>query len=114
MSGAVSALAVYDTLAPGQANHWVLRSIGGEWLSAVVRGWVFEVTWGPAEGHDGFVLDADGPAVTVDVVMSAKLDAHLHEIDAFQGPGYERRLVPVVGDSGDLIDAWIYLALTEG
>jgi gamma-glutamylcyclotransferase (GGCT)/AIG2-like uncharacterized protein YtfP len=33
-------LAVYGSLAPGQANHHQLAGLAGEWRSGVVRGWL--------------------------------------------------------------------------
>lgn len=108
-----TALAVYGTLAPGEANHWVVRGIKGIWSEGAVQGYTFEITWGPVEGYPGFIADPDGNAVTVQVLESEELDKHWHTIDDFEGDGYERRVLPVAMADGRTIDAWIYIALTD-
>ena len=90
-----TALAVYGTLAPGETNHWVLRSIKGVWSEGTVRGYAFEITWGPVEGYPGFTADADGHEVPVQVLESDELHRHWHTIDDFEGDGYERQILPV-------------------
>jgi gamma-glutamylcyclotransferase (GGCT)/AIG2-like uncharacterized protein YtfP len=107
------ALAVYGTLAPGEPNHWVVSRIAGEWIQGTVRGYVFEVSWGPAEGYDGFLPDPDGHEVEVWVLQSAQLERSWRDIDDFEGQGYERRSIPVALASGQELDAQIYVALTE-
>lgn len=109
----VTALAVYGSLRPGEPNHWVVRSIPGEWRQGTVRGWTFEITWGPAEGYDGFLPDDDGSVSEVDVLISDALSKRWREIDDFEGPGYERRMIEVTLDDATTIDAEIYVALTE-
>lgn len=108
-----TALAVYGTLAPGEENHWVLARIEGDWVSGTVRGWRFEIGWGPAEGYPGFVPDVDGQTVPVQVLVSEKLDSHWHEIDEFEGPGYERQTIEVTLASGDVRAAHIYVTLAD-
>lgn len=109
----MTALAVYGSLAPGESNHWVISRIAGDWFDATVNGYVFEVTWGPADGYEGFVPDAEGPAVPVAVLVSSQLDGRWREIDDFEGQGYERRVMAVRLADGQIIDANIYVALTE-
>lgn len=108
-----TALAVYGSLRPGEANHWVVSRIPGEWVAGSVRGWAFEITWGPAEGYDGFVPDADGADTPVDVLLSEALPNRWREIDDFEGSGYERRAIEVQLADGRVVDASIYVALTE-
>jgi gamma-glutamylcyclotransferase (GGCT)/AIG2-like uncharacterized protein YtfP len=107
------ALAVYGTLAPGESNHWVVSRIAGDWVDGVINGYVFEITWGPAEGYEGFVPDAEGPEVQVAVLLSEQLERSWREIDDFEGQGYERRRLPVRLADGRTIEANIYVALTE-
>ena len=107
------ALAVYGTLAPGESNHWVVRSIGGEWVPGRVRGYQFEITWGPADGYAGFLPEPDGNDVAVMVLVSEQLDKNWHTIDDFEGDGYRREVIAVTLDDGTSIDAWIYVALTD-
>jgi gamma-glutamylcyclotransferase (GGCT)/AIG2-like uncharacterized protein YtfP len=110
---ATTALAVYGSLAPGEPNHWVLSRIKGDWVRGQVQGYVFELTWGPAEGYLGFIADADGQPVGVDVLLSDELDKKWREIDDFEGEGYVRTIMPVTLASGETIDAHIYVALTD-
>ena len=109
----VAALAVYGLLAPGEKNHWVVRSIEGEWNPGVVRGFEFDVTWGPAEGYEGFLPDESGNDVAVMVLESDHLDKNFRSVDDFQGEGFVRQIVPVTLADGTIIHAWIYVALTD-
>ena len=109
----VNVLAVYGSLAPGESNHWVVSRISGEWVGGSVRGYVFDLTWGPADGYLGFVPDADGVDVRLAILISPDLSKKWREIDEFEGPGYERRVLPVLLDDGREIDAHIYVALTD-
>ena len=108
-----TALAVYGTLAPGQVNHWVVSRIAGEWRTGTVQGWTFEITWGPAEGYDGFVPDDEGSDVAVHLLESEALPRHWREIDDFEGPGYRRVPIEVRLDDGSTVEASIYESLTE-
>jgi len=107
------ALAVYGSLAPGESNHWVVSRIRGEWVEGAVLGHVFEITWGPAEGYQGFIPDPEGSNVAVAVLVADELDAKWREIDDFEGPGYERVLIEVSIGGGQTRLAHIYVALTD-
>lgn len=109
----IEALAVYGTLGPGEVNHWLVKPIKGTWCEGTVQGYVFDITWGPADGYPGFVPDDDGHTVTVSVIRSDELAKHLSNIDDFEGDGYERKPIAVTLDDGTTIDAWIYIALTD-
>ncbi len=111
--GVSAALAVYGSLAPGEPNHWVVSRIEGEWVQGTVHGYVFEVTWGPADGYQGFIADPQGSAVEVSVLRSTQLEKKWREIDEFEGPGYDRLPIPVWLDDGTIIEADIYIARTE-
>ena len=104
----MSALATYGTLMPGAENHWLVRTIAGEWDTGTVRGWAYPIGFGPAEGHPGITLDAAGGTVKVAVLRSDSLEKHWHEIDEFEGAGYRRVECDVTLDSGETIRAWIY------
>ena len=108
-----TALAVYGSLAPGESDHWVVSRIAGDWIDGVIHGYTFDLTWGPAEGYEGFVPDPDGPEMPVAVLLSTQLDSRWREIDDFEGQGYERRVLPVELEDGRTVDAHIYVALTE-
>ena len=110
---AIDRLAVYGSLAPGESNHWVISRISGEWTTGTVRGYEFDITWGPADGYQGFIPDADGNDVAVSVLVSNDLERHWREIDEFEGPGYERRMIAVSSPSALPVQAHIYVALTD-
>lgn len=108
-----TALAVYGSLAPGESNHWVVSRIAGDWVSGTIRGYTFDVTWGPADGYEGFLPDPNGGQVELAVLLSDQLEQKWREIDDFEGLGYERRLLPVQLSDGRTVDAHIYVALTD-
>lgn len=101
-------LATYGTLMPGEANHWVVRNIVGQWTTGTVCGWAYPVGFGPAEGYPGITLDPAGGPVPVAVLTSDRLDRHLRDIDEFEGPGHRRIECDVALESGEHIRAWIY------
>ena len=106
-------IAFYGTLRQGAENHYEVRSIPGVWHVATVRGWVYDITWGPADGYPGISLDPDAPVVEVDVLVSDDLEKHLQRLDDFEGPGYRRVEVDVTLDDGTSAPAWIYEADPE-
>lgn len=108
-----TALAVYGSLVPGEANHWVVSRISGDWVTGTTRGYTFDITWGPADGYEGFLPDPDGGEVELSVLLSTELDKKWREIDDFEGNGYERRQLPVQLADGTVVDAHIYVALTD-
>lgn len=110
-TGGDEALAVYGTLQPGEPNHWVLRSIPGTWLAGTVRGWRYEITWGPASGYPGLTLDNAGVDIDVAILVSQALPRHWHEVDEFEGDGYQRVQAQVIYDDGQVGKAWIYETL---
>lgn len=106
-------MAFYGTLRPGGENHYEVRSIAGTWHRATVRGWVYDITWGPADGYPGITLDAGAPPTDVDVLDSDELENHLRRLDDFEGPGYRRIEVDVTLEDGSQTTAWIYEADPE-
>jgi gamma-glutamylcyclotransferase (GGCT)/AIG2-like uncharacterized protein YtfP len=102
-----SRLAVYGSLAPGRPNHHHLAPLGGTWTSGVVRGRLVAEGWGAKIGFAGLMLDADGKAITVQVLESEALEAHWARLDAFEGAGYRRVSVAVETEAGP-VEAWIY------
>jgi gamma-glutamylcyclotransferase (GGCT)/AIG2-like uncharacterized protein YtfP len=98
--GARNRLAVYGSLAPGQANHHVLAGLRGEWRDGTVRGDLHPVGWGMTFGFPALAWRADGPVVPVKLFESFDLPAHWRRLDAFEGNAYRRVVVPVkIGDS---------------
>lgn len=89
-------LAVYGTLAPGRSNHHVVAPLGGEWTRGIVEGDLSPDGWGATLGYPALRPRAGGPAVQVHVLTSPALVAAWPSLDAFEGPGYRRVLVPVL------------------
>lgn len=108
-----NALATYGSLRPGESNHWVVSRLRGDWVTATVTGWVFEIGWGPAEGWLGFIADPSAPVVTLHVLQSNDLAKRWQEIDDFEGEGYRRRIIEVTLSDGSTIPAQIYEALED-
>lgn len=98
-----SRLAVYGTLAPGEANHAVVSSLRGTWARGTVRGHFHEVGWGMTHGFPALVWDPDGPEVHVQVLESPDLAGTWPRLDAFEGAAYRRQIVPVKVSSGRLL-----------
>lgn len=98
---------------PGGENHWVVSKIRGEWTSGTVRGWVFEIGWGPAEGWLGFIPDPEGQDVRVHVLLADALSKHWSQIDDFEGDGYRRVEIDVTIEDGSTRRAQIYEALPD-
>lgn len=107
-------LATCGTLMPGKPNHHERSALEGSWLDGTVRGNVLNDGWGAALGYPGLILDEHGPDVQVPdvqakVLESADLPAHWPRLDAFEGPGYRRVVVPV-RTAEELLDACILCA----
>ena len=106
-------LALYGILRPGGSHYYEVRSIPGTWTTGTVRGWTYEITWGPAEGYDGLTLSPDGPPIDVDILESDELDRHLARLDDFEGPGYRRVTAAASLANGSLVDVEIFEADPE-
>lgn len=104
-----SALFVYGTLAPGRPNEHVLTDVPGTWEPATVRGELLERGCGATAGFPSLVLRGDGPQVKGFLFTSAALSRHWAGLDEFEGPGYQRVLTSVTRESGDRVDAWVYV-----
>src|SRR5215211_238211 len=92
-----STLVVYGTLAPGRPNHHVLAPLGGGWTDGMIEGDLIPLGWGAALGFPGFRPRVGGEAVAVRVLSAPSLATAWPALDRFEGPGYERILVPVFG-----------------
>src|ERR687897_236453 len=93
--GSSHTLAVYGTLAPGQPNHHVLAPLGGEWTDGLIEGDLLPLGWGAELGYPGFRPRVGGDAVAVQVLIASSLATALPTLDRFEGPEYQRILVPV-------------------
>jgi gamma-glutamylcyclotransferase (GGCT)/AIG2-like uncharacterized protein YtfP len=88
-------LAVYGTLAPGQPNHHIVAPLGGEWTEGLIEGDLLPVGWGAALGYPGFRPRVGGTAVAVRVLTAPLMATAWPTLDRFEGPEYQRILVPV-------------------
>jgi gamma-glutamylcyclotransferase (GGCT)/AIG2-like uncharacterized protein YtfP len=109
----VRSLAVYGTLAPGQANHHQLEALAGRWSAGFVHGHLHHAGWGAALGFPGLVLDDDGAQLPVQLFESEDLSAHWGRLDAFEGDGYRRVVTTVHTSDGD-VDAFVYVLAPHG
>ena len=94
--GTSHTLAVYGTLVPGGPNHHVVAPLGGEWTDGLIEGDLLPVGWGADLGYPGFRPRVGGDAVAVRVLTAPSLATAWPDLDRFEGPGYERILVPVL------------------
>jgi gamma-glutamylcyclotransferase (GGCT)/AIG2-like uncharacterized protein YtfP len=88
-------LAVYGTLAPGQPNHHVVAPLGGEWTDGLIEGDLLPEGWAADLGYPRFRPRVGGSAVSVQVLTAPSLATAWPNLDRFEGPGYQRILVPV-------------------
>lgn len=96
-------LAVYGTLAPGQVNHGEVVDLRSEWRPGFVRGELAPEGWGTTYGFPAFRWNPEAPPVPVQVLVSPDLPRHWPRLDAFEGPGYHRILVPVEDEEAALV-----------
>lgn len=94
----------YGTLRPGQRNHHRLRGVAGKWRPCTIYGSVRTTKEIPY-----FRWRPLGRAVDAEVLESDKLSTKWRELDAFEGPGYRRTLVPAkLRGEGRWIVGWVY------
>ena len=51
-----------------------------------------EAGWGAAMGYPGLILDDATDEIAVQILTSHDLPDHWARLDAFEGPGYRRRV----------------------
>ena len=95
-------LAVYGSLAPGEANASVLGALNGSWQPGTVRGILHQEGWGWTEGFPGLRLAAEGGFVRVMLFHSPDLPAHWGRIDEFEGEQYRRCVTTVTSGGVDV------------
>lgn len=94
-SGHTQRLAVYGTLAPGGTNASQLASLGGRWEEGTARGRL-----SLRDGLHSFRWEYPGDDVAVNVICSPALRRYFPVLDKFEGPRYQRSLVPIRQASG--------------
>lgn len=98
-------LAAYGSLRPGELHHDLVGQLPGKWWPATTTGRI-----GESEGYPVLHWDVRGPLVNLMVLESNELLSHWAELDAFEGEGYLRSLLPVETGEGRLVVASCYLA----
>jgi gamma-glutamylcyclotransferase (GGCT)/AIG2-like uncharacterized protein YtfP len=102
-------LVVYGSLAPGRSNHGQLQDLPGQWYSGCsVRGELADRGWSAGLGFPTLRWSPLGPAVIVDMFVSEELPPHWARLDEFEGPDYQRIVVPVFGGAGIVAVANLY------
>ena len=95
-------LIVYGSLAPGGMYHGLVADLPGTWEEIVIRGRL-----GAYWGFKTFQFDAAGPEHPAWLLTSAALPEKFPELDAFEGEGYRRTIIPA-GVGGREVMAHIY------
>lgn len=88
-------LAVYGTLAPGRQNYHIVEPLGGDWSEGVIEGDLQQTGWGATLGYPAFRPKAGGTALRIKLLKSPLLPSEWKHVDGFEGPDYQRVLVPV-------------------
>ncbi len=97
-------LAVYGSLAPGESNSRQLDGLSGSWVDGTVHGELHDRGWGARLGFPAMRWDPAAPrTVDVKLFISDGLPGHWPRLDAFEGDGYQRILVPVRESSRQLV-----------
>lgn len=73
-----------------------------------MRGRLVDRGWGARQGFPGLVPRPDGGRIRVHVLCSPDLPAHWARLDRFEGPEYERVVVPVEYPGGGTRLAYVY------
>ena len=104
-----SLLAVYGTLAPGEANEWVLQPLQGRWMAGYVCGQrLAPGSWGGGIEYPGMRWVPEGDRFAVKLFSSVDLPNDWERLDEFEGENYLRILVPVERGDGTVAIANIY------
>jgi gamma-glutamylcyclotransferase (GGCT)/AIG2-like uncharacterized protein YtfP len=103
--GAEHRLVAYGTLCPGRSNHDQLAEVTGSWQPALVTGRQTE------RDYPVFTYDPTAGPVDMWLLMSTALAAAWPRLDAFEGTGYRRILVPARLFDGSILAAFLYEAV---
>ncbi|MEB3767976.1 gamma-glutamylcyclotransferase family protein [Acinetobacter sp. MD2] len=102
-------LFAYGTLRPHQPNAHVLEKVEGTWQTGYVNGVVHTLDWGPDVGLPALVLDSLSPKIEGMVLSSDALAENLEMLDEFEGFQYQRVKTVVELETGESIQAWVYV-----
>ncbi|MFZ5448242.1 MAG: gamma-glutamylcyclotransferase [Thermodesulfobacteriota bacterium] len=97
-------LIVYGSLAPGEANHFLVTGLVGEWRRCHIRGHM-----GRYRGFKSFRYDCNGPEHPAWLLESIELPRFLTDLDDFEGEEYQRIVIPAKVDG-----RWVMAQVYEG
>jgi gamma-glutamylcyclotransferase (GGCT)/AIG2-like uncharacterized protein YtfP len=97
-------LIVYGSLAPGEANHFLLTGLRGEWCRCHIRGYL-----GHYRGFKSFRYDPRWPEHLAWLLESAELPRLIPDLDDFEGEEYERSIIPA-----EVGTRWVMAQIYEG
>jgi gamma-glutamylcyclotransferase (GGCT)/AIG2-like uncharacterized protein YtfP len=97
-------LIVYGSLAPGEANHFLVTGLSGEWYRCQIKGHM-----GQYRGFKSFRHDLKGPEHAAWLLVSPELPRIIAGLDDFEGEEYERRVIPA-----RLGERWVMAQVYEG
>jgi gamma-glutamylcyclotransferase (GGCT)/AIG2-like uncharacterized protein YtfP len=98
--GASERLIAYGSLAPGRVNHRLVSHLTGTWRAGWIRGTLQASGWGAGLGYPAYRWIPDGERVPAHLLHSPDLPGHWAALDEFEGPDYERILVPFYDETG--------------
>ena len=106
-------LFVYGTLTPGGSNFGLLRHLGGNWQQASLLGYLDSEGWGHCEGYPAIIPHLEGNLVPGWMLETENLAEFWQALDSFEGACYERVLVSITTESGEMQQAHTYILAGE-
>ncbi|MHB9074494.1 MAG: gamma-glutamylcyclotransferase family protein [Desulfobaccales bacterium] len=97
-------LVVYGSLAPGEANHFLVAGLVGVWRRCQIRGYL-----GNYRGFKSFRYDPKGPEHPAWLLESSELPGVISDLDGFEGEEYQRSII-----LAKLGEQWVMAQVYEG
>ena len=113
MDKASTALFVYGTLAPGEANAHIMEGMSGTWQKASVRGKRRNTGWGVNKEHPGLVPNENGEIINGLLFTSKDLPTHWKRLDKFEGADYHRMPIIATLPDGETVTAQVYSVVAK-
>lgn len=84
-------LVTYGTLCPGGASESLFAGLEGKWLDGKINGVINH----RVNGLVGFSWNLEEKLIDVKVFSASNLEQRFQQLDRYEGPSYQRVLVPV-------------------